>query len=73
MPMKQHASHRIQISSQAPAGSASQLASNHAALKEKVLRSAYTDYYTSAERVGMREELLRMSTSHQALTGHPLP
>lgn len=49
-----------------------QLATQHAALKEKVLRSAHTDYYTRTERQHMRDELSTISAQHLQLTGKSL-
>jgi len=70
--MKLQSTQRFHISSNAPTSAAGHLASKHAALKEKVQRSAYTDYYDRSERIVMREELSVISAQHQALTGHGL-
>lgn len=70
--MKTQPTHRPQIACQAPTCAAGHLASKHAALKEKVQRSAYTDYYDRSERIGMRIELSEISAQHRALTGFSL-
>lgn len=70
--MKRQISHHQLICNQVPAVTAQHLANSHAALKEKVLRSAHTDYYDRGEREVMREELAVISARYQTLTGHGL-
>ena len=49
-----------------------ELVARHAALKEKLLRSAYTDYYTRTERAEWRDLLGALSAKHLEITGEPL-
>lgn len=70
--MKRQITQHLQTCGLALGATASEMATTHATLKEKMLRSAYTDYFTRTEREGMREELAKISTRYQTLTGHGL-
>ncbi|MGE8063720.1 hypothetical protein [Pseudomonas sp. NPDC089569] len=70
--MKRQITQHLPTCGLALGGTAGELATTHAALKEKMLRSAYTDYFTRTERQGMREELGNISERYRSLTGHDL-
>lgn len=46
-----------------------QLSAQHSILKEQLLRSAYTDYFTRIERDQMRDVLAGLSESYRSITG----
>lgn len=48
------------------------IATQHADLKEKLGRSAYTDEYSREERTTMREKLARLSEQIHGELGRPL-